>query len=85
MVNAYVQRCRAALPDVEAALDRLDYKYLRVYGHGLKGSGGGYGIPRLTEIGAVIEAAAKRGETAELQNQLATLEVYLNRIEIAAS
>jgi HPt (histidine-containing phosphotransfer) domain-containing protein len=82
MVDAYIRRCRAALPDVEAALDRLDHNYLRVYGHGLKGSGGGYGIPRLTEVGSLIEEAAKRGDTAELQSQLAALEIYLNRIEI---
>jgi HPt (histidine-containing phosphotransfer) domain-containing protein len=82
MVDAYVRRCRTALPDAEAALDRLDHNYLRVYGHGLKGSGGGYGIPRLTEVGALVEDAAKRGDTAELQSQLAALEIYLNWIEI---
>ncbi len=84
MVVAYVQRCIAALPDAEVALDNLDHNYLRVYGHRLKGSGGGYGIPRLTEIGSAIEQAAKRGDTAELQTRLAALEVYLKRIEILA-
>jgi len=82
MVEAYVERCRTVLPDAEAALDRADYNYLRVYGHGLKGSGGGYGIPKLTEIGSLIEQAAKRGDVAELQEQLGALEIYLRRIEI---
>ncbi len=82
MVKEYVQRCRAALPAAQAAIENLDHKYLRVYGHGLKGSGGGYGVPRLTEVGAVIEEAAKRGDTGELREQLAKLETYLSRIEI---
>jgi HPt (histidine-containing phosphotransfer) domain-containing protein len=82
MVAAYVDRCRTALPDAEAALDNLDHNFLRVYGHRLKGSGGGYGIPRLTEMGSAIEQAAKRGATAELQMLLAALQVYLSKIEI---
>jgi HPt (histidine-containing phosphotransfer) domain-containing protein len=81
MVAAYIQRCLASLSDAEAALDGLDHNALRVYAHRLKGSGGGYGIPRLTEIGSVMEEAAKRSDSAELQSQLAALEIYLNRLE----
>jgi HPt (histidine-containing phosphotransfer) domain-containing protein len=82
MLADYVRRCLAALPDVEAALDRLDHNYLRVYGHRLKGSGGGYGIPVITQLGALIEDAARRSDTARVQSQIAALVVYLNRIEI---
>lgn len=82
MVAAYVQRCLTALPEAKTALDGLDHNYLRVYGHRLKGSGGGYGIPLVTQMGAGIEQAAKRADTTELQGQLAALEAYLNRIEI---
>lgn len=84
MVQEYVQRCREALPAAKVALENLDHKYLRVYGHGLKGSGGGYGIPRLTEVGAVIEEAAKRSDAGEVREQLANLEIYLSRIEIVS-
>jgi HPt (histidine-containing phosphotransfer) domain-containing protein len=82
MVTAYVRRCLAALEEASAALDRLDYEYLRVHGHRLKGSGGGYGLPLLTKVGLVIEDAAKRGDATELQAQIAALEAYLSRIEI---
>jgi HPt (histidine-containing phosphotransfer) domain-containing protein len=82
MVVQYVERCIAGLPHVKADLDSLNYERLRVYGHGLKGSGGGYGIPRLSEVGALIEAAARHGDTAELQQQVAALETYLQQIQI---
>jgi HPt (histidine-containing phosphotransfer) domain-containing protein len=82
MVVEYVQRCNIALPAAEAALANLDHNYLRIFGHGLKGSGGGYGIPGLTQAGSLIEEAAKSGDTAELQEQLAHLAVYLSQIEI---
>ncbi len=82
MVTAYIQRCLAGLPSAQASLADLDRDALRVYGHRLKGSGGGYGIPRLTELGAFIEEAARRGDAAALQNQFAELEVYLGRLEV---
>jgi HPt (histidine-containing phosphotransfer) domain-containing protein len=82
MVAAYVRRCQAALTDAEAALELGDHSFLRVYGHRLKGSGGGYGIPWLTEAGLRVETAARRGDAAELQTELAALEVYLGQIEV---
>jgi hypothetical protein len=82
MVAEYVERCNIALPAARAALANLDHNYLRIYGHGLKGSGGGYGIPGLTEAGSLVEEAAKAGDTAKLHDLLAKLEVYLSRIEL---
>ena len=82
MVTEYVNRCLTALPDAKTALDRSDDGHLRVFGHRLRGSGGAYGIPGLTEIGSVIEEAALRGDTDELRRQVTALEAYLYRIEI---
>jgi HPt (histidine-containing phosphotransfer) domain-containing protein len=82
MVTAYVTRGLAVLPDALAALDRLDFNYLRIYGHRLKGSGSGYGLPRVTEIGSVIEQAARREDAAQLEQRIAGLEAYLNSLEI---
>ena len=82
MVTEYVNRCLRTLPDALAALDRSDHAYLRIFGHRLKGTGGAYGIPALTEIGSAIEAAAGRDDATELRRQVASLEECLNRIEI---
>ena len=82
MVTEYVNRCLTALPVAMTALDRSDYDHMRVLGHRLKGSGGAYGIPALTEMGSVIEEAALRGDTAELRREFAELEAYLRRVEI---
>ena|SRR5579864_3500037 len=82
MVEDYVNRCITALPVVKTALERLAYGDVRVFGHRLRGTGGAYGIPVLTEMGSAIEEAAQRSNTAELQRQVAALEAYLSRIEI---
>jgi histidine phosphotransfer protein HptB len=82
MVTDYIQRYLAGLPAARASLAGLDHDALRVYGHRLKGSGSGYGVPRLTEFGALIEDSARRGDTGALQNQFAELEAYLGRLEV---
>lgn len=82
MVTEYVNRCVAGLPLAVEALDRSDHGHLRVFGHRLRGSGGAYGIPALTEIGSAIERAALQHDASELRLQLAALEACLSQIEI---
>ena len=82
MVVGYLNRCLSALPDVKAALDRSDHGFTPVFGHRLKGTGGAYGVPALSEIGVLIEEASIRRDTAAVLSQVAALEEYLGRIEI---
>src|SRR5438046_928805 len=82
MVTDYVNRYLNALPVAKTALEGSDYEHMRVFGHRLSGTGGAYGIPSLTQIGAAIEAAARREDTAELRRQVGDLAAYLNRLEI---
>jgi HPt (histidine-containing phosphotransfer) domain-containing protein len=84
MVSAYVDKCRAALPALKTAVNDSEFEFLRVYGHRLKGSGGAYGFPALTTMGASIEQAANGKNTSELRTQAAALEAYLGRIEVVA-
>ena len=78
----YIERCLSAIPALKKALDRSDLKPLFVFGHQLRGTGGAYGIPVLTDIGSVIEQAALREDTDEVRLQVALLEEYLARVEI---
>lgn len=82
MLTAYVNRCLASLPVAQAALERLDYGHVRVFGHHLKGSGGAYGMPALTEIGLLIEGAAQRSDPGKLRCHLGALKTYLGRLDI---
>lgn len=80
----YVSRCMSALPDLQTALDQSDHGQMRVFGHRLRGTGGAYGFPALTEIGSLIEQASSSGDTAELRRHVAALEAYLSRVEIVS-
>ncbi len=84
IVVDYLDRCRASLLALQSALAKTEFDSTRVLGHRMKGSGGGYGIPRLTEIGAGIEQAAKNQDSGELQRQIAALGDFLNQVEVAA-
>ena len=67
-----VQEFAGELPDRAATLERLlaesQLEELQRLAHQLKGAGGGYGFPRITEVAASLEEAVKAGaETGVLK------------------
>lgn len=54
----------------------------RTVGHGMKGSGGGYGFDRISELGAQVETAALAADAGAILDAVAELEDYLARVEI---
>ena len=85
LVERYISRCRSNLPNLRSALAHGEYEAARVYGHHLKGSGGAYGIPMLTQIGAALERAAKDRDLDALQREASVLEAYLTRLAVDRS
>jgi HPt (histidine-containing phosphotransfer) domain-containing protein len=73
IVIQFVDGLAGRLETMENALRGANFEALRAAAHQLKGSGGGYGYPILTELAAKLEAQAKarayEGCVAEL-NQL---------------
>ena len=58
-------------------LETNSFDSLRTFGHNIKGSGGMYGFNEVTEIGAVIEAAAKDEDMAIIKSNLKNLDLFL--------
>jgi HPt (histidine-containing phosphotransfer) domain-containing protein len=83
LVVGFLSRCEKSIGNAYVDLDRREYEALCVYGHRLKGSGGAYGIPHLTEIGAAIETAARAQDSGELARWVTGLESYLRQLEVA--
>ena len=86
-------RLRAAIPgyldsrgaDVRTlleAVERSDYETIHALGHKMSGTGGSYGFPRITEIGAAIERAARERDSAAIRSGAAELSAYLEQIEL---
>ncbi len=74
-------RCKE-LAVLRNAVAKGDFETLRGLGHKMKGSGGGYGFDRITEIGGNLESSAKAQDVPAIERTLADLHDYLNRVEI---
>jgi hypothetical protein len=57
-----------------------DLPAARVIGHGMKGSGVGYGFPQITEIGRAIEQCAAAQDTMGLEQQIRRLQDFLSEL-----
>ena len=50
--------------------------------HKMKGTGTGYGLPRLTELGAAMEKAALEGNGPGLARNLNEFSLYVERVKL---
>ncbi|MHC4093126.1 MAG: Hpt domain-containing protein [Planctomycetota bacterium] len=50
IVEAFLQGIPRRIEELENALTEADFENLRRHAHQLKGSGGGYGYPALTDL-----------------------------------
>jgi HPt (histidine-containing phosphotransfer) domain-containing protein len=82
LIPRYMDRRHKEVETFRAQLAARDFEALRIGGHSLKGSGGGYGFPPLTQIGAKIETAAKTQDTATIEAALVEYKDYIGRVEI---
>ena len=82
LVPGYLENRRKDIITIRSALEHSDFDTIRVIGHSMKGSGGGYGFDKITEIGNSIELAAKESNHKNIVKFLDELWVYLERIVI---
>ena len=84
LIPDYLDTRREELPVLRNALAQDDFETLRGFGHKLKGSGGGYGLDRISEIGSNMETCAKAGDVTALAREIDGLADFLERVEVVA-
>jgi PAS domain S-box-containing protein len=77
---AYLENCRQNVIVMHTALDRADFQAVTIIGHNLRGSGGGFGFPAITDIGAGLELAAEHADIDVSRRWLGELSSYLERV-----
>ena len=82
LIPGFLQRRREDLEKLREALQAQDVEVLRVTGHSMKGTGGGYGFDRLSALGAAIESSAKGGDLQDIREQVDLLENYLDHLQV---
>ncbi|MEZ5447208.1 MAG: Hpt domain-containing protein [Gammaproteobacteria bacterium] len=82
LIPGFLTNRQRDIEKVEALLAKGDFDGIRIIGHSMKGSGGGYGFPFITEIGAGLERAAIARDADIIRNATSQLRHYLAQVEI---
>ncbi|MDD3581388.1 MAG: Hpt domain-containing protein [Desulfobacca sp.] len=82
LIPGYLQNRRQDLEAILAALERQDFEAIRVLGHTMKGTGGGYGFDAISDIGRDLEAAAQEQDIPAIHQGVAALRDYLQTVEV---
>lgn len=82
LIPGYISNRYNDIKNIRAALEKGDYETIRILGHSMKGSGGGYGFDTITEIGRAIEQAAKEKDDESIKHKTEELGDYLKSVEI---
>jgi len=64
------------------SLETGDYETIRITGHSMKGSGASYGFDAITDIGHIIEVAAKEKNDRQIRQSVLDLKSYLGRVKV---
>ncbi|HEY3741459.1 MAG TPA: response regulator, partial [Bryobacteraceae bacterium] len=81
-VPGYLSARRKDAAQMTDLIERSDFDRLRHFGHNMKGTGAGYGLPELTRLGRELERAAIEHDSGALTELVATLNDHLGRVEL---
>src|SRR5450755_1930645 len=74
LIPEYLANRQADLLALAEAISQHEWQTIRVIGHGMKGSGAGYGFPTLSDIGANLENAAVAGNPVLISREIAKMD-----------
>jgi PAS domain S-box-containing protein len=82
LIPDYLEERQGDINKIQEALEAADYETVRILGHTLKGSGGGYGFEPISEAGFNIEEAAKQENEEVIKRWVNKLSEYLDSVEV---
>lgn len=86
LVEMFVDELPEKVANMTKSLEDQDFDTLSRLAHQLKGSGGGYGFPTITEAAKILENNAKGGQDIEaLAAQIKELASLCNRARATPS
>jgi PAS domain S-box-containing protein len=82
LIPGFLENRRQDLITIKVAIDAGDYDTIKNLGHTVKGIGGGYGFPYLTEWGKLVEQAAMEQNASGIGNLAQALTHYLDHLDL---
>jgi HPt (histidine-containing phosphotransfer) domain-containing protein len=74
IVEEFIDGLTVRLEELKAAYAQLDFEQLATLAHRLKGAGGSYGYPDISQLCANLEQQFRAHDAANFDTQLAQLE-----------
>jgi CheY-like chemotaxis protein len=85
LVPAFLRNRRRDVSVILDAADRGDFAAIEKLGHGMRGIGGNYGFPTITDIGAALEKAGAGADADAARGWARELASYLDRVQESPS
>lgn len=85
LIPQYFALCRRDLENLRGAVAAGEFDKIRVLGHNLKGSGGAYGFPEISQLGSRLELAGKTQDESEAKEGIGDLAEFLNSRDLQKS
>ena len=82
LAPGYLERRRQDARTIMGSVEQREFETIRVLGHDMKGTGGGYGFDAITSIGSSLEQAARDQNSEEIRKLVPELAIYLESVEI---
>ena len=77
-VAGFLDNCRANVLVIEIAISRADFEQIEYLAHGMRGAGGMFGFPAITDFGGFLEDAAAMRDTDLLRSWVGQFSTYLD-------
>jgi HPt (histidine-containing phosphotransfer) domain-containing protein len=82
LIPGYIENRRKDIHNLQAAILQKDYNAIRFIGHGMKGSGSGYGFDQISELGHMLELSGKEEAGEEAAAHTKQLTEYIERLVV---
>ena len=82
LMPEYLDRQIENVKSMIAACGQGDYETIQWLGHDMKGTGAGYGLDGISDIGGRLEQSACEQNPEEVRQLLGALSNYLERVEV---
>lgn len=84
LLGRYLNNRHEDVVALRKALQNHDFSVVSFLGHRMKGTGAGYGLERVTELGAKLDRAGKAADLDAAGSAVEELETFIQQIRLAA-
>lgn len=83
LIPVFLDHRHQDVVQIQDCLCKNDFGTIENLGHSMKGAGAGYGFDAISDIGALIERAAKGRDSTGILNAASALAIYLSRVVVS--